>query len=85
MSVLKGDRWRGADINQWSGERHESKWFPNSLQKHLIHKFVDSTSSESTSVYFEFHKSTGRVYRINNDGQLNQREIIIKLKENHVF
>lgn len=82
---MQEKKWAGAALHKWSGERFEEKWIPNSVQKHMIHKYSDSTSSEITSIYFVFHKSTGEIYRINNDGTVSDKHIIIRLRcENYL-
>lgn len=53
------------------------------IQKYLISKVDDNTKVESTSIYLDYDDKTGKVYRINNTGELNEREISIKFKAEH--
>lgn len=82
---MKEEKWAGAELHKWSGERFEEKWIPNSVQKHMLYKCVDSTNAEITSIYFVYHKSTGEVYRINNDGAASNKHIIVRLRCENVL
>lgn len=53
------------------------------IQTYLISKVDDNKKVESTSIYLDYDNKTGKVYRINNSGELNEREIIIKFKAEH--
>ncbi len=53
------------------------------IQKYLISKVDDNTEVESASIYLDYDDKTGKVYGINNTGELNKREIMIKFKAEH--
>ena len=77
---MKKYRWAGIERNRWSGERREKKWFPNSIQNYLVHKCIDSTNAEATSIYFKFHSKTGKVYGIINHGKMSKTHIIVRFR-----
>jgi hypothetical protein len=78
--MLEKEKWLGYEQDKWSGKKHPKSFFPNSIEKFRVDTVVDTTSAESTTIFFEYNDKTGKVYRINNEGVLNSKHIIVRLR-----
>ena len=77
---MKGKRWSGNEGKQWSNKRHEERWFPNSIEDFLVSTIEDSTSVESTSIFFEYNDNISKVRRIKNKGILSTKNILVRIR-----
>ena len=79
--MFNEDKWSGYEQDKWSGKKREAKWIPSHTERYLVSDISDVVNEEFTNIYFEYNDKTGKIISINNEGQVNQREVIIKVRD----
>lgn len=77
--------WKGYEEDKWSGKKSDKRWFPFSIDRHDVEKIKDLVNEEETLVFFEFNDQSGKVNRIGNINKVNERKVVVKVKNEQVL